>query len=95
MFYENFFTGAACLLKLGRITQLLKEIMRVIFCTSSMYDVRVLLTRYMGNFLSVRPGKQRQKQSERRFCSRCCIFWSEVGVLARKIVLAMTVVMEL
>ena len=53
-----------------------------------------LLIHFLGNFPSVRLVDQQRKQMEVTFYSRCCIMGSEVGILARKIRLAMTVVMK-
>ena len=54
----------------------------------------MVLVHCLGNFLSVRPVNQLGRQVEVIFYFRCCIIGSGVGSLARKIMLAMTVVAE-
>ena len=48
----------------------------------------------LGNFLSVRPMDQHERQLEVIFYFRRCILWPGVGLLARQIRLAMTVVVK-
>ena len=49
---------------------------------------------FLGNFPLVRLVDQRRRQMEVIFYSQCCIMGSGVGILASKIRLAMTVVVE-
>ena len=63
------------------------------FSTLSAY-ISMLLVHFLGNFPSVRLVDQWKRQMEMIFYSRCYIMESGVGILARKIMLAMTVVVE-
>ena len=54
----------------------------------------LLLVHFLGNFLPVKPVDQRRRQMEKTFYSVCCIMGLRAGILARKISLAMTVMME-
>ena len=53
-----------------------------------------LLIHFQGNFFAVRLVDQWKRQMEIKFYSRWCIMGSGVGILAKKITLAMTVVVE-
>ena len=53
-----------------------------------------ILVHCLGNFLLLRPVDQQRRQLELMFYSRCCIMGSGVGVLARRIRVAMVVVVE-
>ena len=77
------------------------------FCCSCMYTKTarnksqlfkettwVVIAYSLGNFLYVRPVDQQRRQLEEMFYSTCCIMGSGVGGLARKIRVAMTVVLE-
>ena len=65
----------------------------LIFSALSAYT-SVLWIDFLGNFPSVRLVDQQRRQIEVIFYSRYCIIRSGVGILAREIRLAMTVVVE-
>ena len=68
-------------------------IYRMVFCALPVYN-SPLVVHCMSSFLSVRPVDQQRRQLTVRFYSRCYIIRRGVGVLVRKIRLAMMVVVE-
>ena len=75
--------------------QLFKETTVVVklFCTLLAYTAAHLIY-FLCKYLSVRPVDQWIRKMEVTSCSRCCIMGSGVDILAWKINLAMTVVVE-